>query len=126
MSAPLNFIESPLGLEPLVDFALNGIDGAAGLYSLTSETNAAVRLFVVDAAVHLPDYSPTLSDEQTENVGLTSADDASVLVIVTPGTEQTTVNLLAPIVVNMVTGRARQFILEDQDWPLKAPLQAAS
>lgn len=31
-------------------------------------------------------------------------------------------NLLAPVIVNQTTGAAAQVILEDQDYPLRAPL----
>ncbi|WP_213814907.1 flagellar assembly protein FliW [Glaciihabitans sp. dw_435] len=122
MSAPLTFLSSPLGLEPLVDFQLVDVDDAPGLFSL--ESGEGARLYVIDASLHLPDYTPTISEDQRDSLGLLSADDASVLVVVNPGDESTTVNLLAPIVLNTATGHARQFILEEQDWPLKAPLLA--
>jgi flagellar assembly factor FliW len=48
------------------------------------------------------------------------------LVIANPGESGTTVNLLAPIVVNATTGVCAQVILDDQDWPLRAQLSARS
>ena len=36
MSIDLTFVAPPPGLAPMVDFALNAIDGAEGLYSLVS------------------------------------------------------------------------------------------
>lgn len=82
-----------------------------------------VRLFVLDAAVHLPDYSPVLDDEQTALLGLTDAADALLLVVANPAADGLTVNLLAPIVVNRRTSRAAQLILDGQDFPLRAVLQ---
>lgn len=64
MSAHLSFVTPPFGLEPVVDFVLDEITGAAGLYSLHAAEDAATRLFVVDAGLHLPDYSPEISEEQ--------------------------------------------------------------
>lgn len=123
MSAPLRFVSPPLGFEPLVDFSLDDIEGAQGLYALKSVSADDVRLFVIDAALHLPLYSPTISDEQSESIGLVHAGEAAVLVVVNPSDDQTTVNLMAPIVVNTKTGQCHQFILEDQGWPLRAPLR---
>ena len=46
--------------------------------------------------------------------------------VVNPSESGTTVNLMAPIVVNATTGACAQLILDDQDWPLKAELSARS
>lgn len=126
MSAPLTFVSPPLGFEPLVDFSLDNIEGANGLYALKAVGAGDLRIFVIDAAVHLPAYTPTISDEQGESIGLASPDEASVLVVVNPTEEPTTVNLMAPIVVNNRTGQAHQFILDDQGWPIREPLVPAA
>ncbi|KQR44305.1 hypothetical protein ASF82_12575 [Frigoribacterium sp. Leaf164] len=130
VTTTVTFTAPPFGLEPAVDFVLDEIDGADGLYALravdpaTSEVDASVRLFVLDAAVHLPDYSPVLTDEQTTALDLRSADEALLLVVATPAETGMTVNLLAPVVVNGRTGSGTQLILEGQDWPLRAELAA--
>jgi flagellar assembly factor FliW len=122
MSA-LSFLVPPPGLEPLVDFSLVETEGAPGLYTLTATTENGPRLFVLDAGLHLPRYQPTITDEQCELLGLETAEDASVLVVIHPGEDEaTTVNLMAPIVLNRTTGGCAQVILEGQDWPLKAEL----
>lgn len=126
MSATLSFVTPPLGLAPLAEFTLDDVDGADGLYSLRAVDNDHVRLFVLDAAVYLPDYSPEISDEQSRAIDLESADDAMVLVVANHGGEGTRLNLLAPIVVNVRTGACTQVILEGQDWPLQAELALRS
>ncbi|MCP2032947.1 flagellar assembly factor FliW [Okibacterium sp. HSC-33S16] len=127
MSAPLRFLVSPPGLEPFVDFLLVEIEGAPGLYTVTAAAEGGPRLFVLDAAVHLPSYQPTITDQQCELLALQKPEDASVLVVVNPAAnEKTTVNLMAPIVVNMTTGGCAQLILEGQDWPIKAELANAA
>ena len=83
---------------------------------------SAIRLFVLDAAIYLPDYSPEISDEHCRAIDLHSADDAMVLVVANPGETGTRMNLRAPIVVNVHTGVCAQVILDDQDWPLQAEL----
>ena len=117
----VTFVAPPFGLEPLTDFSLERIDGAPGLFALRA-SGSEVRLFVLDASVHLTDYSPVITDEQTALLELTDADDAMLLVVATPASSGMTVNLLAPVVVNRVTGAGAQLILEGQDWPLRAEL----
>lgn len=120
----LAFIAPPPGFAPFVDFTLSDIDGAEGLYSLEATQDAGIRLFVLDAAVFLPDYTPVISDEQSAALGLATAEDAAVLVVANPSDEATTMNLMAPIVVNRATGVSAQVILEGQNWPLRAELAA--
>ncbi|MET0934115.1 MAG: flagellar assembly protein FliW [Mycetocola sp.] len=123
----LSFLVPPPGLEPLVDFSLVETEGAPGLYTLTATVEAGPRLFVLDAGVHLPRYQPTITDAQCELLGLEAAEDASVLVVINPGeNDATTVNLMAPIVLNRATGGCAQVILEGQDWPLKAELASVA
>jgi flagellar assembly factor FliW len=117
----VTFVAPPFGLEPLTDFSLERIDGAPGLFALRA-SGSEVRLFVLDASVHLPDYSPVVTDDQSATLDLQDAAEALLLVVATPASTGMTVNLLAPIVVNVRTGAGAQLILEGQDWPLRAEL----
>jgi flagellar assembly factor FliW len=122
----LTFVAPPPGLAPLVDFSLDKIDGADGLYAMHAARDSELRLFLLDAQVHLPDYAPMLTDEQCAAVDVTAPEDAIVLVVANPADEGTTVNLLAPIVVNASTGASAQFILEGQDYSLRQELRPAA
>jgi flagellar assembly factor FliW len=53
-----------------------------------------------------------------------AAEDTLVLVVANPGDSGTTMNLLAPIVVNATSGASAQIILDGQDYPLRAELSA--
>ncbi|WP_439691444.1 flagellar assembly protein FliW [Curtobacterium sp. SP.BCo] len=119
MSIDLTFAVPPFGLSPAPVFTLTPVDGAEGLFTLVGDD---ARLFVLDAAVHLPSYAPELTDEQAVGLELTDPADAMLLVVANPGESGTTVNLLAPIVVNARTSAGAQLILEDQDQPLRAEL----
>jgi flagellar assembly factor FliW len=122
LPAALQFVTPPPGLEPAVDFVLAGIDNTPGLFSVTAG-NGGARLFVLDAAVYLPDYIPRLPAADLAAIGA-EAGDAVVLVVVNPGS-QSTVNLAAPMLLNPVSGACVQVILEGTDWPLRAPLAPA-
>ena len=122
MTAALTFLAPPPGLAPHVDFALAPVDGADGLFAMRAVDDAELRLYLVDPSSVLSDYAPILSDDQADSLALTTADDALILVVAHPAADGVSVNLLAPVIVNRVTGAASQVILEDQDYPLRAPL----
>lgn len=118
------FVTPPPGLEPLAAFELTAVDGAAGLYTLASTERPEIRLFTLDAERHLPGYSPELPDDRAAELGIATADQALLLVVVTPSQQGSTVNLLAPIVVNRETGAAVQLVLDDDAFPVRAELAA--
>lgn len=118
MSIDLTFPVPPFGLSGSA-FTLVPVEGADGLFSLVGD---GARLFLLDAAVHLPSYAPELTSAQVDVLGLAAPEDAMLLVVANPGEEGTTVNLLAPVVVNARTSVGAQLILEDQDFPLRAEL----
>ncbi|MET0854506.1 MAG: flagellar assembly protein FliW [Microterricola sp.] len=124
MSATLSFIAPPPGFEPSLEFDFSAVDDTVGLFTLSAVDGDSRRVFVLDAGIYLPEYTPSLSQAQSESLGLTSGDDARVYVVANPAESGTTVNLLAPIVVNAATNAAAQVILDDRDWPLQAPLGA--
>ena len=124
MSAALNFATPPHGLAPHTDFELREIEGASGLFALESLADRGIRLFVLDASVYLPDYAPVISDGDCAKLDVHTAEDALVLVVANPADDGTTMNLLAPIVVNASTGASAQIILDGQDYPLRAELTA--
>lgn len=126
MNPVLTFVAPPPGLAPLVDFSLDKIDGADGLYAMHANLDSELRLFLLDAQVHLPDYAPMLTDEQCASIDVRTPEDAIVLVVANPAEDGTTVNLLAPIVVNASTGASAQFILEGQNYSLRQELRAAA
>ncbi|GIT78553.1 hypothetical protein LLS1_02220 [Leifsonia sp. LS1] len=123
MSA-IRFVSPPPGLEPLADFELSPVDGAAGLFTLASAERPEIRLFTLDAERHLPGYSPELPDDRAVELGIETADQAQLLVVVTPSLQGSTVNLLAPVIVNRLTGAALQLVLDDDAFPVRAELAA--
>lgn len=73
-----------------------------------------VHFVVIEPAGFIPDYDLELFDEDATQLGITGNGDTMVLNIVAvrhtePATA--TVNLTGPIVVNRVTGRAKQCVL---------------
>jgi len=110
------------GFPEATTLSLEPVEGAMGLYSLASPQAAGLRLFVLDAGLHLADYKPVFTNEQMALLGDPEPGSRGVLVIVNTSDSQASVNLLAPLVFNSDTGTCAQIILESQDWPIRSAL----
>lgn len=124
MTGLVTFIAPPPGLSPLVDFDLEPVAEADGLYTLRSLEAPDIRLFVIDAPVYLPDYNPEMSVQQLESIGASEASEVRVLVVTTLSEGGPSANLMAPILMHATSGDATQVILDGDDWPLRMQLGA--
>lgn len=118
----LDFTTPPPGLTPVTAFDLEAVEGAPGLFTLTDAEGAGLRLFVLDPLFYVPEYLPTLREEDLLAIGVTGEAEVGLYVVANIIDGEPVVNLLAPIVVNPADGAAVQLIL-DEDWPLMAALQ---
>ena len=107
-------------------FALVQLDETGVLCSLQSVDDPDLRFLVVPPAAFFPDYAPVIDDATVATLGISSPDEAMVLLVVNPGDAvgSATANLLAPVVVNLATRQGGQVVL-DEDLPIRAPLLAA-
>ena len=96
-------------------------------FSVLQCLDQALELVVMLPDDFFPDYAPEIDDETVERLGLVTADDALVLVIVTvkENVEQSTANLLGPIVINRHTRSALQVVLAEA-WSPRRPLLVAA
>jgi len=78
----------------------------------------------VPSAAFRPDYAPVIDDESVAALGIDSPAEVLVLLVLTAaGTlAETTVNLKAPILVNLRTNSAMQVVLDDPALDVRAPL----
>jgi flagellar assembly factor FliW len=103
-----------------------GSDDAADdegiLFELRSLDEPGVRFLVGVPEVFFADYTVELDDTAAAELGIETADDALVLVVLTTSDDgaSTTANLLAPVVINARTRVAEQVILSGADWPVRA------
>lgn len=119
----ITFVESPPGMAGLTRFDVSALDESGFLFSLRSLDNEAVRLFVIPPQAYFADYAPEVSPEVLAALSMEADTPPVMLAVVHPGAgEATTANLLAPIVVDPLTGMAAQVVLDGDEWPLRAPL----
>ena len=67
-----------------------------------------------------PDYAPEIEDEVFAALNTKDPDRLLLLVVITAGVNETTANLLAPIVVDRDSRRAMQVILNGTGMPVRA------
>ncbi len=119
----LTFVEPPPGMAMLTTFDLAALDDSGFLFALRSLEAPSVRLFAIPPQAYFPSYNPLVSAEVRTALGMDAETQPVMLAVVHPGEgEATTANLLAPIVVDPVSGAAAQVVLDGDEWPLRAPL----
>lgn len=112
------------GFPSQTRFALVQLDADGVLCELRSLDDPNLSFLVVPPHPFFPDYAPEVPDEVVAELQITSPADVIVLLVLNAGAslEDTTANLMAPIVVNLAARRAEQVILDDPDLPLAAAL----
>jgi flagellar assembly factor FliW len=90
------------------------------LYAFTSIDDPELRFLVAPPEPFFPDYAPEIEDEVFAALNTKDPDRLLVMVVITAGVNETTANLLAPIVVDRDTRRAMQVILQGSTMPVRA------
>ncbi|HWS44512.1 MAG TPA: flagellar assembly protein FliW [Acidimicrobiia bacterium] len=95
---------------------------------LASSDDPDVGFVVVPPWVFYPEYEFELDTASAERLALARPDDAVVFAVVTlrDKAEESTLNLLGPIVVNRFTHEAAQVVLPSAGYSVRAPLAIAS
>jgi flagellar assembly factor FliW len=120
----LTFVDGMPGFPGRQQFAIVAQPGLEPFLTLEPADGVGPTFVVVPPSAVIEDYEVPVDNDTAEALGIVETDDAYMLAIVAIGAEADghTVNLLGPIVVNRHTGRARQVVLADSDYPLRHPL----
>ncbi|HUW78813.1 MAG TPA: flagellar assembly protein FliW [Candidatus Nanopelagicaceae bacterium] len=114
------------GFPGLRKFVLVQFDGNGLLFDFQSLDQADVRFVVMPSVAFFPDYAPEIESDVISKLGIRAADEAWLLLIVTVGVDlkDSTVNLRAPLIVNLNTRAASQVVLADDRLSLRQPLRS--
>lgn len=115
----LTFPDGVVGLEHLRRFALVEDARIAPCLWLQSLDEPEIAFVVVDPRLVNPDYSPVLPDTPAAGV-------VHVLTIITldPEPQRSTVNLLAPIVIDSQAHLGRQVVLHESGYSIRHPISS--
>lgn len=121
----LNFPAGIPGLPPeLKKFELLALAADSPFFFLQSLQDENTAFILVNPFFFFPNYEFELPDEEAAALGISSPEQIAVFCIVNAsrGLKNATVNLLAPVVVSVATGTARQVVLVDKRYGLRHPL----
>lgn len=117
----LTLTNGMVGFPQARSFVLSG--GADSVFEMECLDEPGLGFVMIEPGPYFPDYAPIIDDLTVATLGLTSADEALLLLVVTLGddTQPPCANLMAPVVVNTTTKYAAQVVLAEQGYALRAP-----
>jgi flagellar assembly factor FliW len=101
-------------------FVLVRLNDDGLLYAFTSVDDPELRFLVAPPEPFFPDYAPEIEDEVFAALNTKDSDRLLVMVVITAGVNETTANLLAPIIVDRDSRRAMQVVLQGSALPVRA------
>ncbi|QPQ32387.1 flagellar assembly protein FliW [Lysinibacillus sp. JNUCC 51] len=123
----LTFEHGLLGLENEKNFVLLPVDADLPLAILQSVDNAEIGFVVAYPFAFKKDYSFDISEDDREQLHIEKEEDVLTYAIVTMKEtfQESTINLLAPLIINMDKKLGKQIVLQDnKSYPLRFPMQS--
>jgi flagellar assembly factor FliW len=102
------------------EFVLVRLNDDGLLYAFTSIENPELRFLVAPPEPFFPDYAPEIENAVFAALNTKDPDRLLLLTVITASENETTANLLAPIVVDRDSMRAMQVVLSGSGYPVRA------
>lgn len=112
------------GFENYNTFLVEEIKENKNFISMTSKDDLNVGFVCVSPFEIKKDYEIELNEDTINELNIKDYKDVLVLSLITLGNsiDTSTVNLRAPIIININNNRGKQLILEDTKYNIKEPL----
>lgn len=110
------------GFENVKKFILLGRQGAENPFFWLQSIDSPDLAFVVTDPFYIKeDYYVNVDDEEIEEIQITDAENVLTLAIVTipENIKEMTVNLKAPVLINMKNNMGKQVIMKEDTFPVK-------
>ncbi len=116
-----------LGFPEYTQFTLIKMNEEGLVYRLQSLEDESINFVVVPAASFFPSYAPVVDDEVAARFDLVNGREVLILLVVTLGEtfKDSTVNLMAPLLLDPKAQVAEQIIVENANLSVRTPLLAA-
>lgn len=124
MSMKITFERGILGFEDIKEYELKDLESNPIFKELNSTVEKGIG-FVVISPFDIDDkYEISLSDNVIKELSINSPKDVMILNILTLGStlQKTTVNMKAPLIINVNNGLGKQIILQNEKYEVKTPL----
>lgn len=112
------------GLEDLHKFIFLTPENTYPLYFLQSLDDASIALPVVNPFLIIENYNPLISEEILDELEVLDIQDVLILnvTVIPEELKNMTVNLLAPILINISNFKGRQVVLDTNDYSIRYPM----
>jgi flagellar assembly factor FliW len=121
----INVQDGMIGFEAYHSYVVVPAKPNSAFSWMQSTEVPALAFLVTDPNQFIADYTPEIADSDAQALELKEGTDHMVLVTtkIPPGQpNQATVNLAAPIVINVETRQARQIVLESPNFHMRQPI----
>ena len=120
----IHFEEGIPGLEEYKKFTLLQFEESYPIIWLQAVDFGGVCLPVLDTFAVLPNYVFDIDDEHVRELQLKGPEELHVVsvVVIPEDIQRMTANLAAPIIINTVTGKAKQIMLSGSDFNVRTPV----
>jgi len=120
----IEFADGIPGLEQYNRYALLQFEESYPIVWLQSMDEIGICLPVLDTFSVLPDYVFDIDETDVKALELKDPDQLHVVsvVVIPEDIQGMTVNLAAPIIINTITGQARQVVLSGSEYNVRAPV----
>ena len=120
----IDFGDGIPGLEQYHKYALLQFEESYPIVWLQSMDDSGICLPVLDTFSVLPDYVFDIDENDVKTLELSDPEDIHVVsvVVIPEDIQGMTVNLAAPIIINTVTGNAKQIVLSGSEYNVRAPV----
>ena len=112
------------GFETYKNFNINTLDQNSKFYEIVSKDDNNIGFISISPFDVKYDYEIDLSDEIIDELVIKDPNDVLILCLITLGRtlNESTVNLKAPIIINIKNNKGKQLILQDDRYKIKEPL----
>ncbi|MFF2483656.1 flagellar assembly protein FliW [Paenibacillus sp. NPDC058071] len=120
----LDFADSIYGFEAFNRYKVEEVEENSPFLHIKNIDEPNIGFVVISPFDVYADYEFQLNDRLIAELGVSHAEDVCVLSIITikKPFEKSTINLLAPLVINVKTGVGRQAVLNGTNYLVNAPL----
>lgn len=124
----ITFRHGILGFENCKRYVIVSLDEVWPFEWLLSVDNPAIGFPIINPLIFCPDYVPNIPKEELKDLEIDEPDEAEIFCIATIGNDpaKATANLKGPIIVNTVRNVAKQFVLGDDTYTVRHPIQKAN
>ena len=112
------------GLEQYKKYALLQFEDSYPIVWLQAMDDSGICLPVLDTFTVLPDYVFDIDEADVKTLELSDPDELHVVsvVVIPEDIQGMTVNLAAPVIINTITGKAKQIVLSGSEYNVRAPV----